>query len=198
MNAEDLSALALDVQQTEHRYLLHGPRHDPVVNPWMPYQAADFVAILWECLPELKGRVFLDVGCGPGTKMRIARDLFGLTVYGVEIDEAMGAEARRHFPGVPGAVVTGDALLLQEDYRPFAVFDVIWLYRPFRDALSEFKLEQRIIDEMKPGAILAGASWETSVPALGWQPIVDDCLISPDGSSQIIRGAWQKPLASVD
>jgi SAM-dependent methyltransferase len=194
---EELAALALDVQQTEYRYLLHGDRHDPVTTPWMPYQPADFISIIWECLPELTRfpAAFLDVGCGPGTKMQIARELFHLDVFGVEVDEDMAAEARSRFNGT--RVVTGDALKLLPGYLlPFEMFDIIWLYRPFRDPVSEARLEQKVIGAMKPGAILAGSSWETDVSSLGWNPVVDDCLISPDGRAQIIRGAWQKPKLS--
>jgi SAM-dependent methyltransferase len=193
VRALELASLVDDVQHTEHRYLLHGPRHDPVVNPWMPYQPADFIGILWECMPEIticppREPAFLDVGCGPGTKMQIASTLFGFNVTGIEVDEAMAAEARSLFPQVH----TGSA----QDYKgAYDRFDVIWLYRPFRDPSSEYKLEQLIMANMRPGAILAGASWETDVPALGWQPVVDDCLLSPDGTLKIVRGAWQKPPA---
>jgi SAM-dependent methyltransferase len=187
VSLESLAKLVSDVQQTEHRYLLHGPRHDPILNPWMPYQPADFIGIVWECLPELTGEHFLDVGCGPGTKMQIAEALFGMTAWGIEIDKDMADEARKEFGT---QVATGDALefsLIYEDA------DLIWLYRPFRDPAAEYKLEQHIIGKMKPGAILAGGMWDTDVAALGWQVIVDDCIISPGGAAQIIRGAWQKP-----
>lgn len=187
----DIAALSMDVQKTEHKYLLHGPRHDPVTNPWMPYQPADFIGILWECMPEMAGTVFLDVGCGPGTKMAIARELFGLEVFGIEIDEEMAAAARKYFRDLrPNRIRTADVLKSGYD---FAKPDLLWLYRPFRDPLKEHAMELLITGLMKPGAILAGSSWEIDVSALGWQPIVDDCLISPDGHSQIIRGAWQKP-----
>jgi SAM-dependent methyltransferase len=189
---ENVSGLVQAVQETEHKYLLHGPRHDPVVTPWMPYQPADFIGILWECVPEMKGSFFLDVGCGPGTKMRIAQTLFGMNVRGVEINSDMADEARKYFND-PGAVVTGDALQLLPDYHPFDVFDLVWLYRPFRDPVSETRLEQKITDSMKPGAILAGSGWEIDPAGLGWQPIVDDCMYSPDASAKIVRGAWQKP-----
>lgn len=192
MTYEDIASLVSDVMETEHKYLLHGPRHDPVVTPWMPYQPADFIGILWECMPELAGNTFLDVGCGPGTKMRIAETLFGMNVRGVEINSEMAEEAQKLFPG---QVVCGDALDLLPDYHPFDTFDIIWLYRPFRDVSREMLLEQKITGSMKPGAILAGASWEVDPAMLGWQPIVDDCLYSPDGTQKIIRGAWQKPLA---
>ena len=194
MTFEDIAALVSDVQETEHKFLLHGPRHDPLYTPWMPYQPADFIGILWECMPELKGNWFLDVGCGPGTKMKIAETLFGLEVRGVEINHEMADEARKHFTE-PGVVCTGNAL----NYDGLGYqFDLIWLYRPFRDPVSEIRLEQRIMDAMKPGAILAGASWEIDPAALGWQTIVDDCLISPDGTSKIIRGAWQKPVPAAE
>jgi SAM-dependent methyltransferase len=189
-----LSTLIADVQETEARYLLHGPRHDPVFTPWMPYQPADFLGIMWECLPQMTGSWFLDVGCGPGTKMQVARDVFGLEVFGIELDPAMAAEANRRVKDmytVP-AVLCGDALAAGPG--AYGHYDLIWLYRPFRDAEYEAKLETLIINDMKPGAILAGGSWETDIPALGWQPIVDDCLHDPQGSgAQIFRGAWQKP-----
>lgn len=191
--SEIIAALVAGVQATEHKYLLHGPRHDPLVNPWMPYQPADFIGILWECMPEITYNPglpprFLDVGCGPGTKMDIATTLFRFEVNGIEIDKAMAAEGMNRFGF---AVHNMDALLVDGSY--YAAFEVIWLYRPLRDALLEYRLEQHIIENMKPGAILAGGSWETDVSALGWQTIVDDCIISPDGSQQIVRGAWRKP-----
>lgn len=188
--ATRITLLVSEVQETEHQYLLQGPRHDPVVTPWMPYQPADFIGIVWECMAELTGDKFLDVGCGPGTKMSIAQTLFGLDAYGIEINPEMAAVAGKLFGD---KVAPGDAM----DYSVvYSEADLIWLYRPFRDPTLEYKLEQKIIDTMKPGAILAGASWELDLSKLGWGTIVDDCLINPANSAQqIIRGAWQKPAA---
>jgi hypothetical protein len=182
--------LVRQVTETDYEHLKLGSRRDPDTTPWMPYQPADFLAIMWDVMGEADGPVFLDVGCGPGTKMRIAADLLGFIPHGIEIDAHMAALAGTH-----GHVCHGDALHMPTIERLYAKADVIWLYRPFRSALLESLLEKLIIGHMKPGAILAGASWETDVPALGWQPVVDDCLIAPDGSAKIIRGAWQKPPA---
>lgn len=176
------------VMETEHTYLMHGNRRDPVTLPWMPYQPADFIGIMWDCVAEIDGPVFLDVGCGPGTKMQIAKDLFGLISYGIEIDPEMAAEARHH-----GIAYQADALQHLTIDRLYRNADIIWLYRPFRDPESEQKLENRIISAMKPGAILAGGSWESDIAQLGWQTVVDDCVIAPDGIGRIFRGAWQKP-----
>ncbi len=178
------------VAETELTHLKLGDRYDPLVNPWMPWQPADFLGIMWDVMGETGGPVFLDVGCGPGTKLRIAKDLLGLIPHGIEIDPKMANTARAH-----GHVYRGDALTLPTIERIYARADVIWLYRPFRDAEHEKKLEDLIIANMKPGAILAGGSWETDPGALGWPPVVDDCIISPDGTARIFRGAWQKPAA---
>jgi SAM-dependent methyltransferase len=175
------------VAETEYEHLKLGVRRDPVVNPWMPWQPADFLGIMWDVMGEAGGPVFLDVGCGPGTKLRIAKDLLGLIPHGIEIDPKMANAARAH-----GHVYRGDALTLPTIERIYALADVIWLYRPFRDAEREKKLEDLITASMKPGAILAGGSWETDLGALGWQPVVDDCIISPDGTARIFRGAWRK------
>jgi SAM-dependent methyltransferase len=191
--SQDIAALVTDVAKTEHEYLLHGDRHDPNTTPWMPYQPADFIAILWDCLPAMEGNAFLDVGCGPGTKMKIARDLFGLEVRGVEIDAAMATEARKTFPD-GGHVRTGNAL--HYTGQLYSSFDLIWLYRPFRDATLERRLEKHIIATMQPGAILAGGSWETDPGSLGWETIVDDTLNNPHGPGCIWRGAWRKPATS--
>lgn len=187
-SSAEIAALVRDVQETEHKYLLHGPRHDPIFNPWMPYQPADFIGIVWECMPELNGVEFLDVGCGPGTKMQIAAALFGLNPIGVEIDLEMAREARKRTP----ALILWENAIDSPDHF-YGLFDLIWLYRPFRDSERERALELHILNAMQPGAILAGGSWETDVPGMGWQPIVDDCIISPDGTAKIFRGAWQKP-----
>ena len=182
--AGDIQRLVNWVGETEYANLKLGNRLDPVVTPFMPWQPADFLGIMWDVMGEASGPVFIDVGCGPGTKMRIAAELLALEPFGVEIDVDMAKAAKAW-----GHVYKGDALNLTSIY---ARADIIWLYRPFRDAAREARLEQLIIAQMKPGAILAGGSWETDIPSLGWQPVVDDCIISPDGKAQIWRGAWKK------
>jgi SAM-dependent methyltransferase len=190
--AGGIQRLVTWVTEIEYEHLKLGNRLDPVVTPFMPYQPADFLGIMWDVMGMTSGPVFLDVGCGPGTKMQIAESLFGLSAYGIEIDLDMAAQAKARFGGA--SVIQDDALTSEAAlrlYYPSA--DVIWLYRPFRDVVHEKKLEDLIIANMKRGAILAGGSWETDLPALGWEPIVDDCILSPDGTMRIWRGAWMKP-----
>ncbi len=206
--AQDIAALVSNVADTEHRFLLHGDRHSSRVTPWMPYQPADFIGIIWECMPVITSMKtlkipnmdplyevpkFLDVGCGPGTKMAIAEKLFGFYTFGIEIDPGMAFEAAKNLATTDAFVEQGDALEMDANY--WKGFDVIWLYRPFRDADSERELETLITSSMKPGAILAGGSWETDPgpQGLGWEPIVDDTLNNPNGPGCIWRGAWRKP-----
>lgn len=165
-------------QSEEHRLLMHGDRKDPIYLPFMPYQLADFTAVLVECMAETVGPKFLDVGCGTGTKMVIARELFGLEPSGVERDPEMATRAQNR-----GEVTLGDALSHPELYR---TADIIWLYRPFRDADKEASLEGMIMASMKHGAILAGGAWEICPAAVGWNTIVDDW-------ADMRRGAWAKP-----
>lgn len=171
-----------NVQQEEHRWFAQGDPHSPTL-PWMPFQPAEFLSILFECVPELAGREFLDVGCGPGTKMRLARHFFGMNACGIELDPGMAVAA-----GAYGHVACLDAL--EAPPGAYAGFDLIWLYRPFRDRDLEDKLEERIRNEMKVGAILAGGQWETCPAELGWHPVVDDW--------ELRRGAWMKPRPVTD
>lgn len=171
------AAVIRDVYATEHRWFLQG---DPasVYLPWMPFQPGEFMSIMFECAPEMKGRYFLDVGCGPGTKMRLARHFFGLDTDGIEIDRGMAEAAVAH-----GVVFPSDALEAAPGF--YGAYDLVWMYRPFRDVKLERALEDRVAAEMKPGAILAGGAWETCPADRGWVPVFDDW--------ELRRGAWQKP-----
>jgi SAM-dependent methyltransferase len=173
----DTAALVREVYAAEHRWLRQGDPCSPV-NPWMPFQPGEFLSILFECVTVMTGREFLDVGCGPGTKMQLARHFLSLEPCGIEINPVMAEAAEEH-----GEVVNGDALKVFPGV--YEGFDLVWMYRPFRDPELERKLEARVTGEMKPGAVLAGGSWETCPADLGWLPVVDDW--------ELRRGAWMKP-----
>lgn len=174
------AAVIRDVMADEAKWFAQGDPRSPT-TPWMPFQPADFLAILFDCVPAMRGRKFIDVGCGPGTKMRLASQLYGLEPEGIEIHDAMAAEAGKH-----GRVYHGDAGDTPPEF--YAGYDLIWLYRPFRDRTLEQRLEAWIMDEMKPGAILAGGGWEICPADHRWVPVVDDW--------ELRRGAWMKPRAS--
>jgi hypothetical protein len=179
-----MSKLAEEVMDYEYDFRRHGTRKadDPRL-PWMPFQPASFIGYIWESMPLIKGSFFLEVGCGPGTKMRIADEMFGLDPHGIEYDKAMAQVA-----GAYGQVIEGDALSDEWVGEWYRQADIVWLYRPFRDPDLERQLEDRVIGAMKPGAILAGGAWETEVPDLGWNIVVDEW------DFPMRHGAWQKPV----
>jgi hypothetical protein len=170
------------VMDEEHKLLMHGNRKgDAECLPFMPFQPAEFTAIMFDVVAETSGPVFLDVGCGTGTKMTLAHEIFGLTPWGIEIDEAMGVQANARFPH---AVLVDNALDNHLATGFYHNADIIWMYRPFRDPDAQTALEKQVMDCMKHGAILAGSKWEMNDPP-NWIPIVDDW----DTKS----GAWMKP-----
>ena len=161
----------------DHQYLLQGG--DRVRQGWIPFQVADFTAIMTEVMAVTDGVSFLDVGSGIGTKMLVASRLFGLTTAGIEFSQDLAAVSakRRCTP-----VYVGDALNWPGSYGDY---DIVWMYRPFRDEELQAQLEQRVYAEMKPGAVLAGASLVQAPPG-SWEIVVDDFDMGN-------RGAWKKP-----
>jgi SAM-dependent methyltransferase len=174
------------VLDEEHKLLMHGDRRgDAECLPFMPFQPAEFTAIMLDVVAETSGKIFLDVGCGSGTKMTLAQEIYGLTCWGIEIDPEMGAQAEARFPK---AVLVDDALYNHLATGFYGNADIIWLYRPFRDPDKQAALEKTIMGGMKHGAILAGSKWQMDESPFfthGWQPIVDDW--------ETKTGAWMKP-----
>ena len=114
---------------------------------------------------------FVDVGCGLGLKLLAAQELFQ-TLTGIELDAATARSARRLLstarrnraraeasptPWLTGALPParttihhGNAL----DFGGYGAFDVIYAYRPIADAAARHRLEQRMVAEARPGALL--------------------------------------------
>jgi SAM-dependent methyltransferase len=83
------------------------PREDAV--PWLPFPLGQYVTLLTEAVavappgPPVPATTedygqprFLDVGCGPGTKVRLAHELFQLNAYGIDIVSRFISEAQAH------------------------------------------------------------------------------------------------------
>lgn len=174
--AGEIQRTLVEAFEDDHAYNLQGA--DDIHLGWMPFQLADFVAILTEVVREANGTSFLEVGSGIGTKMTVARRLFGLTAVGIEYNETLATVAKQK---LRGPVHIADALTWVGNY---GAYDIIWMYRCFRDEVLQAQLEQRIYSEAKSGAIFAGAALQT-IPE-GWITIIDDLDVG-------YRGAWKKP-----
>ena len=172
------ATMAEDIRWLSHGRVA-GRKPDPTFNPWMPFQMADFIAVMAECVAVSGGGSFLDVGSGIGTKIEVAKALFGLKAAGLEIDPDMF----RYANASGRTTILADALSANPEH--YSTADIIWVYRPFRDSFSQRLLEHTIYGYMKPGAIIAGGALEN--PPNGFEIIIDDWEIG-------CRGAWKKPL----
>jgi SAM-dependent methyltransferase len=179
--------------EEDHKWFLPTRRTEP--SPYLgytPYQLADFIGVLSEITREASGNKFLDIGCGPGVKMKTAQFLFGYSVDGIEVNEDMAFAAATLNTAEDTDVWNEDALIAGTEgprtasgavELDYSRYDVIWLYRPFANPELESDLEQRIFAEMKEGAILAGGGWENRPPG-SWNIVVDDFDLN--------RGAYSK------
>jgi hypothetical protein len=89
----------------EREWLGKDPGTDSRYLPWMPFSIPAFIALAAEALPETSGNRFLDIGAGAGTKMLLAREIFGLRVTGIEVSTAhLALQAFQGYrrPGGPG------------------------------------------------------------------------------------------------
>jgi trans-aconitate methyltransferase len=181
--ADQLATVLRTAQQMEREWMRKVPgAGDEMHTPWMPFCIPDFVALMAEALPDLPpgaGR-FLEIGAGIGTKMVIARELFGMDVSGVERTDEYASAART--AGLD--VQTADAL----GWDGYGKADLIWFNRPFRDQAAQARLEAQVWAEAAPGTVVICANLETK-PPLSWYPVLD-------AWDDERRGIWQKPFAA--
>jgi len=174
--ARSVQAVLSWAQDTEHQYLSHRPSRNKTCNPWMPFQIGEFLSFMAEIMAVANGAMFLDVGGGPGTKPKLAEELFGLIGAEIEVDGQMAQAA-----SLLCRTFHQDAL----GFEDYGSYDIVWLYRPFSSPWHENELELEIMGQMKPGAILAGGDWEMEQPP-PWITVIDDWSTGH-------RGAWMKP-----
>ena len=153
---------------------------------WMPFQLFTFFSLLAEAVPMIPEPApdvaprFLGVGAGPGSKELLARDVFGMDVSGIEIDDEMASSARQS--GLQ--VHTADAAA----WNGYGKAEAVWLNRPKRDPADELALERKVMAEMAPGTVLLCANLETRPP--------ESWFIVLDAWDSERYGAWAKPAAA--
>ncbi|PLS20603.1 class I SAM-dependent methyltransferase [Neptunicoccus cionae] len=95
---------------------------------------------------------FLDVGCGGGTKVLLAREYFGCA-DGLEYDPNYEAAARKLMQSVapPSCNIhRGDALTFER----YNDYDVIYFYQPIANPELLIELERHICSTARPGTVL--------------------------------------------
>jgi hypothetical protein len=137
------------VRGLEESHLPEEEAHEGGRFNYIPLNPIMFVAGLRQAEQILgpQERRFLDVGCGIGSKLHLARQL-GWQVFGLEIRQDYLEVARKLVPG---------AMLAQSDagrYADFAAHDLVYAYRPYQDDTACIGLEQVLCRELRPGALL--------------------------------------------
>lgn len=92
---------------------------------YIPYKYEKFI----ELLKDKKGK-FLDVGCGIGDKVMIAKEL-GFDAHGIEKDKKLFKIADKYLFNIKNIDAFG--------FDDYDKFDVIYMYKPYED---EKKLKQ--------------------------------------------------------
>ena len=142
---------------------------------WMPSDVAQFLVLLIEAIAEAPGKGFLEIGCGPGTKMMLARDLFGLDVTGFDRVPEFVDAARGH--GLNAALC--DAF----DFQAYGKFDIVFFNQPFRDRPTQRGLERLVYSKIRRGAVVICMNLETKPPS-------DKYLVVTDDWEDARRGVW--------
>jgi precorrin-6B methylase 2 len=175
MQADEWPGFLNKITRIERAWMGTGNHGTQDHLPWMPYSVSKFVAFLLDAMMVTPGDQFLDIGAGPGTKVMLAEALFSLQAYGIErvrdyVDAAVAQGVQ---------VAHADAL----SYPAYSEPDILYLNRPCHGQL-EVKLERKIMEEMRPGAVLIMANASTRPPD-DWEPVT----LEWDMNS----GVWKKP-----
>ena len=174
---EILAAVLRSVQQADAKWMSRGEgRDNPDSTPWMPFPLFDFIALVAESLPAITSSNFLEVGCGIGTRMLVARDFFGLDTHGFDRVPEYVKEAQSQ--GL--SAETADAL----EYPHYGDFDLIWFNRPFNNASMQSRLEGKVWNDARSGAVVICANLLEQPPSQWWMVLED---------WEVRRGIWQKP-----
>ena len=173
----DVRELLTEIRQVERKWQKQVDVGDEdMFAGWMPSDVAQFLVLLIEAIAEAPGRGFLEIGCGPGTKMMLARDLFGLDVSGFDRVPEYVVAAREQGLNV----ATCDAMRFDAYER----FDIVFFNRPFRDRAAQRELERLVYGKIRRGAVVICMNLETQPPGDKYLVVTDDW--------ESRRGVWLK------
>lgn len=160
LNTEELNAITCTLFRLEQPILPSTPDAS-VYFAYDPLPIADFFSGVQIAVPFTRGRRFLDIGCGIGTKLMLMHYL-GWEVAGIDRHEPYVKAARKLIP---------EASLTCADLRDVGSFtaDFVYMYRPGVSDALEDALERHVISCLTPGTVLYlplrtfNSSWGTVI-----------------------------------
>ena len=110
---------------------------------------------------------FVDVGCGTGLKLLLAKTFFDFHVTGIEINPSLVKISKQYAPrynyiknGISENVVIHE--IDAREFNNYHEFDIIYFYCPIKLVNLQRQLETRIFSEMKVGAFVIGIRSQTA------------------------------------
>jgi SAM-dependent methyltransferase len=130
------------LHRLESRWIPAEPQEDGISYPYDPLSISDFLQGLRVVFDLLiaKPTMFLDVGCGIGTKLCFMAHM-GFTVKGVEKNPLYAEAARELCPEAD--ILCVDAFDLAD--REFMRTDILYVYRPMKDDQAQADLERHLL-----------------------------------------------------
>ncbi len=126
----------------------HEPAHDDARHTWDPLPFWLFLDGVRTAEPQVRGRRFLDVGCGIGTKLAIMHEL-GWEVAGIERHGPYVKDAQELMHERPNSITHADAFDV-----PVFDADLVYMYRPMKSDDDEDLLEQHVLARVAPGTVM--------------------------------------------
>lgn len=159
------------LQEIEARFLGEGDAEDHY--GWSPLPLPKFMELFSICQQYLPPRpVFMEAGCGIGTKLYIAREMFDAWEFGFDINSGFIQYAQNTF-GVRAYVGSVHDMA-------YDMADLVYIARPFKDDAKEAEYERAVHSRMRNGAVLIAAYSAVKPP---WHDLFR--------LGQ--HGAWKKP-----
>ena len=148
---------------------------------YRPYPISRFGAVINYLIDNVAiGQDFLEVGCGVGTKLALVAKLFGLYPLGIDVVPEYLTASRdllEHYQLV-GTVLNCDA----QAFAYYDSYNIIFCNSPLWSWEDERALEQKILDEAMPGAVLMLGNSKVEVPQ-SWVKL----------TAEIALDVYQKP-----
>jgi hypothetical protein len=165
-----------------------GREPDPDSWRWSPFDIRVFDIMLcvgykvaeyniWEAGQEPRQISIAEAGSGIGTKLYLAKHEYGLDEIGYENNDDYLVKARE-------LDVHCEKWDLSDlgNQPVWSARDIVYTARPFKDEIFEAEWEQKVQDDMRPGAVLISAF--TAVKPYSW----------PCYFRRPFCGVWAKPL----